>query len=817
MRKRALKLSKEIYLKTSNKEIRSSIADSLLHRVADLDEGVQELARQSIEEVWMSPFYEPTSTENTSPQFKLAMAEHVALMIKTVQRGNGVAAVLDKVLQNMLSKDSKSAAANFRVCKALVATMFDTIIDNPTSEDGSASSARDAMQVLMIFAKSDAKLFTPEQTQLLQPYVANVGNGDDLAIYRAVVVIFRHVLPQLSKVHNGFLASVRKELIPAVSRMGKTILDDVVACLWIISGALDDFQHLTRLVLSTLTGIDKMKNTNLNGPSKGDLIRKLTKLLLISGMCGKHCDLDPQCEVFRKEFRSWKGNSIAKLMNDTFAPFASPSQPLEVRKAALDAIGMVCQSWPKNFTLANISTSFKEVFGSETSVLETIIMKAFKEFLLLEEKRSETGAEDTVGSAADPKAKLGVMGGGQGDGVAIAIAQLFLKDFIRIALASQDDQALLATELIVSITRQGLVHPKECGPPLIALETSENSKIADLAFHGHRTLHEKHETIIEREYMPAVHLAYVYQRDIVKDIHGATLNPFTPKLHMLIDAMKISKPKNRKRFFENLCSRIDFDPIKMDIKELSHHLEFSQFIIENMAFFDYVSVDDLLAALAAMEKVVAGTGTGIAHSIDTEIFHVNITEPAQVNELGEPQPPQSPRHSVDSTRLLQLTACSMMLGCLWEARTYLRRQYGLPTNRRDGKGKAATKDLNKTPVKAAFVTPDKFWEQVTSIMLALGSEEAMLKQCRDFVELLSLDPDFKIAVDGDDDDGRGDIGTPSGEEDNAPVGRKRKAAGTPSGRKKRARSSSVSRRGKGKLRKRGSADSNDDGDSDGWE
>jgi cohesin loading factor subunit SCC2 len=71
-------------------------------------------------------------------------------------------------------------------------------------------------------------------------------------------------------------------------------------------------------------------------------------------------------------------------MSDVFAPFASPDQPLDVRKAALDAIGMVCQSWPKNFTSANISTSFKEVFNAQTSVLETIVMRALEEFLLLE-------------------------------------------------------------------------------------------------------------------------------------------------------------------------------------------------------------------------------------------------------------------------------------------------------------------------------------------------------------------------------------------------------------------------------------------------
>ena len=129
VRKRAMKLSKDIYLRNSNPDIRSSIADSLLHRVTDQDESVQELARQTIEEMWMSPFYQPTSSNDPSAQFKLAMADHVALMVKTVQRGGSVSTVLDRVLQTMLSEDAKFAAANFKVCKALVATMFETIIE----------------------------------------------------------------------------------------------------------------------------------------------------------------------------------------------------------------------------------------------------------------------------------------------------------------------------------------------------------------------------------------------------------------------------------------------------------------------------------------------------------------------------------------------------------------------------------------------------------------------------------------------------------------------------------------------------------------
>jgi cohesin loading factor subunit SCC2 len=824
IRKRAIRLAKDIYLRNTNPDVRSSIADSLLHRVTDQDESVQELARQTIEEVWMSPFYQSTSSNENSAQFKLALADHVALMVKTVQRGGSVSTVLDKVLQNILSDKAKFASANFKVCNYLVATMFENIIDDSANDGNNAPSARDTLQVLTIFAKSDAKLFTPEQIQLLQPYVANVAGSDDLAIYRSVVVIFRHVFPHLSKAHNNFLASVRKELMPTISRMGKAILDDLVACLWIISDVLDDFQHLTRLVMSSLSGIQKMKGINFNDPSKVEMVRKLNKLLLITGMCGKHCDLDRQSGSFRTAFPDWKGNSVSALMTHIFAPFASPEQPLDVRKAALDAIGMVCQSWPKNFDSAEVWTqylaAFKEEDDEKRIALETISMKAFKDFLLLEEKRSETGVEGVVGMAGDPTAKLGVMGGGQGDGIAISLAQRFLKPIINIALSRQDEEALLATEIMGCVIRQGLMHPKECATAMVALETSQNPKIAEIAFREHRMSMEKHESILEKEYMRAIHLAYTYQRDVVNDTHGATLNPFAPKLHMLVEVLKMSKAKNRKRFFENLCARIDFDPEKMSLEDLPDHLEFSQFIIENIAFFEYTSIDELLAAIAAMERVVAGTGTGIAHAIETEILRISLDQSSQVDENGQPQPVEP---EIDMTRLQRLTASSMMLSCLWHARTYLRRQYGLMHNRRESKGKTSIKDLNKAPVKVQSVNGNMFWEEISLAMGAFESKEAMIKQCRSFVELLSVDHDFKIAAEGDDDGTR--LSTPSEDEENGTPGppggsgrgRKRKASGTPGGRKKRARSSSVPRprgrpKGSGKKSERLSVERNDEDD-----
>ncbi|KAI9745699.1 MAG: Sister chromatid cohesion protein 2 [Claussenomyces sp. TS43310] len=815
VRKRAIRLLKEIYLRNDKEDVRTAIADALLHRVTDLDTGVQELARQTMEDIWMAPFYLPVSVDDLSVQYRLSITNHVRLMINTVKRNSG-AAVLDKVLQSMLS--TKLAAANFRVCKTLVATMFDSILDSSTTVGGERLEARDSLQLLMTFAKAEPKLFTADQIHLLQPYIANVKSEDDMAVFRAVVVIFRYVLPHLSSVHSNFLVAVRTALMPSIQRLTKTLLDDVVACLWIISTTLDSYENLSRVAISCLDGIRKLQGVNLSNPSGTANCRKLLKLLLISGIIGKHCDLDSQESLFRKSFPAWKGSSVAKLMVDMFTPFASPAQNFDVRKGALDAIGLVCQSWPKNFSSVNVYTTFQQVFEEKYPPLETTILRSFNEFLIQEEKRSDPSTEVAVGAAIETPATLGIMGGTQADGVALEIAQKFLKDITRIATATQDDHALLATEILASINRQGLHHPKDCGSALVALETSQNPKIAELAAREHRSLHEKYETIMEKEYMRAVQAAFCYQRDIAKDVRGALKGSYTAKLYLLMDVLKISKPKGRKRFLESLCTRIDFEPAKLDVSQNPpDHVLFSQFVIENMAFFEYHSIDDLQVAITAMEKVVAGTGAGVAHAIESEIFRVRMENGAPTTD-GAGVVTLALEPAIDYSRFYQLTAASMILSSLWEARTYLRRSYGLMTNKRETKGKGAAKDLSKAPVKVQGVTGDRVWAEFSKIMLALRSQEAMMEQCKAFVELLTVDKDFKIAAEGEDETtAKMRFTTPSDEEGDASLGalsgsgrgRKRKTSGTPGMRKKRARSGS---KGPGKRNGRGSYDSGEEED-----
>lgn len=791
VRKRAMKLAKDIYLGNENKAVRSTIANGLLHRMQDPDEGVRELARQMIEEIWISPFYK----EDESVSFKQSLTDHVSLMVQTAKQGN-TALILDKVFQTILAPESKMCEANTRVCTKLVANMFD-LVDNPESNDPSVPSGKDALQVLMIFAKADPKLFTFEQIRLLKPHIASVSTSEDLIISRAVVVIYRRVLPQVSSVHSQFLSEIRTHLMPATAKITRTLLDDVTACIWIISGLLHNTEPVARLISSSLAGIQKIRSILAKGLDQ-KTTRQFDRYSLIVGMGGKHCELDGHKDLFKAKFPNWKGDSVSKLMVDVICPFAHSAQSVDIRRPALDAIGLICQSNPRNFVTDNVISVFEQVFKEQTVVLESMILRSFREFLFAEEQRSNQSNPN----AAKEKKDLKVMGSTSFDDVASATTQRFLTAITRIALTTQDDHAFLAVEILASINRQGLVHPKETGVTLITLETCPITRISELAYHEHRALHEKYESVLEREYAKAVQSAFQYQRDVVQECRGATEAPFTSKLHLLIEILKISKAKNRVRFLDKLTAQLEFEPSELDASQQPpSHVAYSRFLLENMAFFEYVSVGDLQSVISALEKLVTGTGAGIAQIMETEIFQVRMdqdtTTQTQVEGEAPSMAPIIPE-SLSMQRFRQLTAGSIILSAIWEVRTFLRRLYGLGSSRREAaKSKAPPKDLTKPPVKVPGITGDKFWEDISFIMSGLDSPERMMQQCKAFVDLMNVDSEVKIGEEEEEDelDADGEPHTPEAADDDDEAmldarGRKRKAVNTPGGRKKRARSSS---------------------------
>ena len=771
IRKRSMKLLKDIYLRHTGDNVRTEIADSLLQRVHDLDEGVADLARQMFEDVWLAPFWTSATKSEPSVQDRISLKEQVALMIRIVQRTERINPLLQSLLSQVMATKAKEQVANSNACKAMVAAAFEGMVDS--TELPGRPEQRNILQTLTVFSRANPKLFTQQQLGLLQPYISNLSTADDLSLFRSVVVILRCVMPTLPAIQKDFLRQVQDDLLRNTTKLAKAELDEVVACLWTINGELGNFEKLVNLEVGVLNKLYKLRGVDFNDAQQQKQqqqeLSRLKRVILLAGHFAKHCDFQPQSQRFSTALPWWAGESVPECVIDTIRPFAEKHQPLGLRSVAFDCIGMICQAWPKNFSRKEITHTFLQVLKDDDPELQRIVLSTFRDFFAVQDRQVEA---KTSSGERDPLAN-GKIGGSMiasdNDGAAALIAQSFLKDILRIALSSQDAYALAATEVVASITRQGLVHPKECGPALVALETSKNPRIAEIAFQQHGILHQQHESMFEREYMRAIHQAYIYQKDVVQDLRGFTINPYKAKLHSMYEVIKTSKGKYQGKFLSNFCARIDFDVAKLDLSACPPaHLQYAKFLVENLAFFDYGRVEDVLQATSCIERIVAGTGAGIAHAINTEVFHMRIEPVSDLSNAVAQQPlvtADALPQDVGQVRLRHLTVASMILSMLWETRTFIRRLYGVSASHQHRENKVkASKDLSKPPTKTNGVSGDKFSEAITRISHALDSQELSLAQCKEFADLLAIDNEVKVSAEAeDDDDGR--LQTPSVEDE----------------------------------------------------
>ncbi|KAL8758619.1 MAG: hypothetical protein Q9199_001357 [Rusavskia elegans] len=771
VRKRSIKLLKEVFTRNGSKEVKSIMMEYLLQRTSDDDKGVSELASQILEELWFSPFWKCSEETTEIPiQDKLALKEQMELVISTTRNGDGVCTALVSLLRNLLGSGTKAAPSNFKVCQKLVSAAFESMIDPEARPEG--LEQKHIVQSLTVFARADARLFDAEQLQYLQPYTSNLINAEDSNLLRSVVVIFRCVLPVIPSVQQNLLREIQSALFKNVQKLGKTELNEVAACLWTMNTILNNPERLVKLIVSVIKHLRIYKVKDLNQNEKDTKSAK--RCVQIVGAFGKHCNLEGELRGFQEALAPWQGTSVSGMIINSIEPFASSTQPLSLRVDALNSIGLICQASPHHFNYAEVSDVFQKALVGGQSDVQNVVLGNFRDFFAMQE--NQASSKPDLSQANGPNVANGKLGGSmkasEGDGASALIAQRFLQNVLSIALASQDTTALTATEVIASINRQGLVHPKESGPALVALETSSNAAIASVAYQAHADVHQQHESMFEREYMRAIVEAYRYQKEVVRDPCGFRTAPYMSKLHSTFEIIKSSKSKYQKKFISNFCGKIDFETDKLDLSgAVPASLQLSRFLIENLAFFDYGRVDELLHTLTCMERIVANTGPGVAHSINTEVFHVRVE--AILGDLGENGRDAKlttndeclATAEVAPQRLHQLTTASIILSCLWDTRTYLRRLYGLSSNAqaKEGKANGKAKDVNKAPSRTPGISGDKVVAGIAERVESLGSQEKMMQQCSAFVELLSIDHESRVGAEGDE-EGAGRPRTPSGDE-----------------------------------------------------
>lgn len=829
VRKKAFKVLKDLYLANDGTEkagataevqskLRAEVAIALIKGMNDLDESVVDLVRTTLEELWFAPFHGLSLHGEHAFQVKLKYRSQAQILIQTIEHGrehdDDTRKHMESLVRNVLTK-SKTAPANERVCKTLIEVLFDGIID-PSDIPGTPP-VDTILETLTVFARACPSLMDAAQLERLEPYTNNLTQSDDLVVYRSVLTILRYAMPHVHNLSHSVLANLQVSLMKSVNRLPKSEISEVAACLWTIDGELKNTTRLVNLVVSALNNVRSM--SRLDFSINKDKIRAVTKLMNIVGQFGKACDFEAQLGTFKEKLNAPKAKTVAGLAVEIICPFSSPKQPMEIRQASLDAVCAISQRWPKMFLRTDVGNAFELILKEKAQSLEEIFISGLEGFFAQLTAPGDSQQEGAATQITGRERLARTYVASDQDGASSELAQRFLPDIIRLAESApapdgREILALTATKLIASILQQGLPHPKECGPTLVALETSPNAAIAKIAWKEHQAMHQKHETTIEKEYVRSVQRSLAYQQSVTGNISGITPSSPLPrsKLHYFWDVLKSGKLKVKHKFIANICQKLEFEPTEIDLRtNTPQQLSLARYVCENLAFFDYDRTDDLLKLLSAFEKTFASVGTPVAQAIESDIQKLNVAsilapDPMAIGTMTGETPTET---TVDPARLKSLALSSQTLLIIWETRTFVLHLWGLQKIQRNSK--TIAKENAKGPVRAtnAATLADAYIRSVADIASEAATTEQQHTLCERFVDVMKVDSEHKVPSEDEEEMTLGGAEASGSEGSTPPAGkgRKRKSAG----------SMQTTPRKRGRPVKTSSFKSGDGDEVDGWD
>ena len=110
--------------------------------------------------------------------------------------------------------------------------------------------------------------------------------------------------------------------------------------------------------------------------------------------------------------------------------------------------------------------------------------------------------------------------------VSSAIVQRYLNHVLEAALSQNVQIQSVAIDVLTFTVKQGLAHPLQSFPVIVALETSPVNNIGNRASALHAILQGKHSSLINARYTVSARMSFDYQKKIVTGPVQGTIQNF---------------------------------------------------------------------------------------------------------------------------------------------------------------------------------------------------------------------------------------------------------------------------------------------------
>ncbi|KAJ1967681.1 Sister chromatid cohesion protein 2 [Dispira parvispora] len=461
VRKRAIRVLRDIYMQISDRELQVDISDRVLHRIHDEDNHVCQLAYKTVQDLWFGelvplPLLAANGSDITlgsghaqavagsdtqgmsggprdslnpgtnGPTLQLdysslsanqgaALLHRIHIIMGVIQKpthGTAQADIVGDLLVHLVTKVDGAAERDqlMAMYRLYVEALMEHLL---TLEERSADRAELAqcMHLIYLFSKAQPRLFTEGHLMTLQPYLkdGNQASGDQ-RLLQYVLMTIQQTLPELKHPNPTMLDQVEKELLGILTKSPQLVLNVAVPCLCrVVSQRTRSFQFLTRILRSCHDGLTRDIRSHRAGKALSPA-KKIMRMLILLGLLCRYFDFDAKREEFPEKFPELHAFSKGQVSQRVFSSmiyFTGETLPRAIRLVSLQSLGQLFQAYPTLMVHQDSRTLMNGIFEAEDVEMKLQLLKIFAEFLGYEQKKLADAEAEVVASATTTPSKGG--------------------------------------------------------------------------------------------------------------------------------------------------------------------------------------------------------------------------------------------------------------------------------------------------------------------------------------------------------------------------------------------------------------------------
>ena len=639
VRKRVIKILRDICLNQPRFEHKRDICVRILRRIND-EENIKKLVIDTFYQIWFSPCAKEQRSDrvqnlvqvvnefnviNNPTSMEIFESLFSALIVSQTASTTGQTSALTSSTHddhNTKESSEKELLINRskeveRSCKQIV----DCLIDNVLSTEATSNTSQLVSSLATLYLLSKIKPdYLVMHAETLLPYLnIKSTSATDSLIINSAARILECVVPLLQSPSNSFLLSLEESLCKLIFQSGMMIVSSCISCLGNVVNKLSQNYKLAADCLNKFYKNAMYLRQSLR-PDRMDQAAKpmLYRVLYTLGLLAKHFDLD--CEQF-KEFNVCTKNSLFDLFMHFVLNFES-----DVQLKSLLGLGFflttnseyMIRDEVKNLYLKYIRCDEKQLDNKNLFALKAQVFANLTDYLNEEDKRNlfksvqlaKTHCKDDLKEMLDVQS-----------GMASTIVQCYLRPILESYLTTNAQVRSSVFSCLSLILNQGLVYPIECVPYLVAMTTDIDPKIQTKSLVHLSNLQKAHPNFVQSKSIAGVNVSFMLHKCISKSesiVRGFTDNPEVLSLNHHLYSLIRSNRSYRRAFVQQLLKMFD-DSSSSNHTALEHKL----YIADNLAYFPYQLLDEILFIIHQIDLIISCTGINLLQTFKENLSAKN--------------------------------------------------------------------------------------------------------------------------------------------------------------------------------------------------